>query len=121
MTETPQKWILACLTHQSVNSDSSNAELLGEFTVYASTHPGAENEAFNFVDHNTVRETWEQTWKAIAEYFGVEVEEPTKASRFKLEEYMKDKKPVWEAYVKKNGGDPKLFDYATWVMNLEEV
>lgn len=52
--------------------------------------------------------------KAFGEYFGVEIEAPSDSSKFKVEDYMKDKKLVWEAYVKKHGGDVALFDYATW-------
>jgi len=104
-------------------SDNSNAELIAQFAVWLSTKPEAENDHFNIIDHNSVHTTWEQQWKTIADYFGVEVEQPTfknsassttYAREYSLEEYMADKRDVWKNVVKKHGGSEELWDYATW-------
>lgn len=34
-------------------------------------------------------------------------------SQIKMVEWAKDKKPVWEQVVAKNGGNPEAFDWAT--------
>lgn len=35
-------------------------------------------------------------------------------SQIKMVEWAKDKKPVWERVVAKNGGSSEAFDWATW-------
>jgi len=96
--------------------DTSNADLIAQFSIWLSTLPEAENEHFNIIDHNTIRDTWEQEWKVYADFFGVEVEHPdfAKFPAFSFQEYMADKKEVWDSVVKKHGGDPELWNYATW-------
>lgn len=99
-------------------SDTSNADLIAGFTILASTHPEASKQAFNIIDNNNTHQTWEEQWKSMGTYFNVEIEGPTNSNStspsFSVEEYMKDKKDVWLEYVKKNGGDEKLWDFATW-------
>jgi nucleoside-diphosphate-sugar epimerase len=99
--------------------DTSNAELIAQFLIFAATNKQAENEHFNIIDNNDVHETWEQQWKMLANYFGVEVEEPTFTTAklgpaFSLEKYMADKQNVWKQVVKKRGGDEELWKFATW-------
>jgi hypothetical protein len=115
-TETSEKRgkVTRSLTFCTGNSDSSNAELLAQFSIFASTNPHAENEIFNFIDHNTVHETWEVQWREFGKFFGVEIENPSENSSFILADYMKDKQEVWNKYVEKHGGDRALWDYATW-------
>jgi len=96
------------------NSDTTNADLLAQFSILASTNPNVGNDIFNIIDHNTIHQKWDVQWKAFGDYFGVEVEAPTENSVFKLEDYMKNKQEAWNSYAKKHGGDPALWDYATW-------
>jgi hypothetical protein len=57
--------------------DFSNASQIAHFAVWSSTNPQAENNGFIILDSDHEKVTNEQVWKAMAQYFGVEVEEPT--------------------------------------------
>lgn len=57
--------------------DCSHADLIAKFAIWTSTLPAAENNDFIIMDSDTQHETIEEQWKAMANYFGVEVEEPT--------------------------------------------
>lgn len=67
---------------------------------------------------------WKYLWKDAAKDFGVEVPEPTfenaagqadtLANEIDMAEWAKDKRPVWEAVVKKYGCKPEAFDFGTW-------
>eukprot|EP00029_Vermamoeba_vermiformis_P002420 TRINITY_DN12794_c0_g1_i1.p1 TRINITY_DN12794_c0_g1~~TRINITY_DN12794_c0_g1_i1.p1 ORF type:complete len:340 (+),score=49.10 TRINITY_DN12794_c0_g1_i1:50-1021(+) len=89
--------------------DCSNADIIAKFAIWTSTLPAAENNDFIIMDSDTEHETIEEQWKAMANYFGVEVEEPKfpkthdkpKGSghyllEYSLAEYMKDKKACLE-------------------------
>ena len=75
------------------------------------------------VDESAVREPglqryngdlfrWENVWPKLAAFFGLE---PGPQKHFSLEEFMRDKAPVWERIVRKHGLRPVPFeDVAAW-------
>jgi len=106
--------------------DQTYAGRIAEFAVWSSTQTAAENEDFLLIDSNTQHMTGEQIWRAIAEYFGVEVEETTfpktgsqpkgngnMLAEYSLADYMKDKKDLWKEIAQKYNIDEKTFEYTT--------
>lgn len=51
-------------------SDVTDARILAEQLIWASTTEAAQNEAFNIVNGDVFR--WSRLWRKIADYFGVE-------------------------------------------------
>lgn len=81
--------------------DVTDAVLLGEQLVWASTNPEGENQAFNIANGDTFR--WRWLWPQIAEHFGVGFEGP-KAEKFQpLEEQMIDAASVWADIANEKG------------------
>jgi nucleoside-diphosphate-sugar epimerase len=82
-------------------TDVTDADLLGEQLVWASTHKEAENQAFNIANGDTFR--WRWLWPQIAEQFGLEWEGPTGTPRT-LEASMTDVAPaVWTTIAAREG------------------
>ena len=81
--------------------DVTDADLLAEQLIWASTDKAGENQAFNIANGDTFR--WRWLWPQIAAHFGVEYEGP-KAEAFQpLEEQMKDADSVWAEIAAKHG------------------
>ena len=81
--------------------DVTDADLLAEQLIWASTDKAGENQAFNIANGDTFR--WRWLWPQIAAHFGVDYEGP-KAEAFQpLEEQMKDAAPVWAEIAAKHG------------------
>jgi nucleoside-diphosphate-sugar epimerase len=102
----------------------SYANLIAEFAVWISTNDKTKNDLFTIIDGEK-NYTWEELWKGMASYFGVEVEEPTfpttKADitdkpqwEYKLTDFMKDKQNIWKQVAKKHGCDEKTWDFTTF-------
>ena len=74
-------------------SDVTDARILAEQLIWASTTPEAQNEAFNIVNGDTFR--WKWLWQKIADYFGIEVDGYNGSMR-PLEERMVSKQEIWK-------------------------
>ena len=115
----------------SNTEDLSDARLLAEFSVWASTTPACQNQAFNFVngDHYTPR----YMWPKLANYLGAKATSEQEFSKsapregqvqqeLSLSEWSQDKRPVWEALCDKAGvpeakatWDAGTFAFQDWV------
>ena len=80
--------------------DVTDADLLGEQLIWACTSKEAENEAFNIANGDTFR--WRWLWPQIADYFGVDWEEPPQEPNT-LESQMADIEGVWETIATREG------------------
>jgi nucleoside-diphosphate-sugar epimerase len=74
----------------------TDATLLAKGMEYASLNPACKDEIFNITNGDVFR--WKHVWPKIAEYFGLEVEEP---QTFSLATYMADKNDLWAEMIKK--------------------
>jgi nucleoside-diphosphate-sugar epimerase len=72
----------------------TDARLLARASAWAATAPEANDEIFNVTNGDQIR--WCHLWPGIADYFGLEVGEPTP---YRLVDVMADKAPLWEAVV----------------------
>lgn len=92
--------------------DCSDAALIADLTVWASTTPRAGNQAFNAVNGDYIQ--WQYMWPRIAAYLGAD--SPTKPNfkkpypeegavqqEFTFGEWAKDKQQVWEHLCDKAG------------------
>lgn len=80
-------------------SDASDADMIAEHQIWAAVEPFARNEAFNCSNGDVFK--WKQLWRALAEQFGVEwAGYEGEGGRFRLEEAMAGKGPVWEEIVR---------------------
>jgi len=90
--------------------DLTDAVLLAESMEWASLSDAAANEDFNIANGTFYR--WDRLWSELADYFGMEVAAP---QALRLEEFMADKGPVWDAMVAKYGLKPYGFEeIASW-------
>ena len=71
--------------------------LLGRSVVWMATAPGCANQSFNLVNGDTPR--WAELWPKFAAAFGMRCGAP---QNIRLEHWIKDKAPVWQAVVKKH-------------------
>ncbi len=94
-------------------TDVTDAELLGEQLVWASTHEEGANEAFNIANGDVFR--WRWLWPQIAEHFGVEWEGPTGTPRT-LVASMTDVAPeVWKRIAEREGlAESDVSKLASW-------
>jgi nucleoside-diphosphate-sugar epimerase len=84
--------------------------LLARAIEWMATSPQCANQAYNITNGDLFR--WEHLWPKLAAFFGLEAG-PQKA--FSLQEFMRDKAPVWERIVAKHRLRPVRFeDVATW-------
>lgn len=74
----------------------TDATLLAKGMEYASLNEACNAEIFNITNGDVFR--WKHVWPKIAEYFGVEVEEP---QTFSLAVYMADKNELWAEMTRK--------------------
>ena len=92
--------------------DVTDADLLGEQLIWASTHKNAENEAFNIANGDTFR--WRWLWPQIAEYFGVSWEGPTETPR-PLVSQMEGAESAWREIAQREGLiEPDIGKLASW-------
>ncbi len=80
-------------------TDVTDAELLSEQLIWASTNPEGENEAFNIANGDVFR--WRWFWPQIAEYFGLEWEGFNEAPR-PLDARMQGMAEVWSTIAERN-------------------
>ncbi|KAK4937745.1 hypothetical protein LTR10_021690 [Elasticomyces elasticus] len=102
--------------------DSSYAPNIADMSVWATTHEHTKNEAFNSVNGDTI--VWRYHFQNLGKYFGIDIPEQTEfsaagegtqlAHSFRMEDWAKDKKPVWEKICEKYGGDKNAFDWGSW-------
>lgn len=104
-------------TYWDETEDQSDAGLIAEQTVWASTTPAAANQALNCVNGDHFR--FRYTWPRLAAYFGARAspdqafEKPRPArpgpagvllqQEFSMAEWMRDKQPVWESLCERAG------------------
>lgn len=84
-------------------NDITDARLLANHIVWASTEPNARNEAFNATNGDVFR--WEQLWRDIASYFDIEPAAYPGAYN-SLTERMRGLGPDWQALVDRHGLQP---------------
>ncbi|KAK4699851.1 hypothetical protein P7C70_g6405, partial [Phenoliferia sp. Uapishka_3] len=110
-------------------NDMSSAANNVHFATWVGTNPKAANQVFNITDGGKPAR-FEDLWPQFASNtsssaFGLESEVPFDSATppptrgeivpgVVLEDYLADKKPVWNKLVKEHGLDPKSWDYATW-------
>ncbi|GME35299.1 Nucleoside-diphosphate-sugar epimerase [Neofusicoccum parvum] len=98
--------------------DVSYPPSMADLSVWATTQEHTKNEAFN----STIGDifVWRYFFPKLAEYFGTKLSKMPKGQIELLPvtpaEWAKDKRPVWEAIVKKYGGNPAAIDWCTWDM-----
>ncbi|KAH7389970.1 hypothetical protein BKA66DRAFT_489447 [Pyrenochaeta sp. MPI-SDFR-AT-0127] len=109
--------------------DKSYAPSIADQSVWAVTNDHTRNEAFNHSNGDVI--TWKTLLSKLGDYYGVEMDtedtlkdtnqvgiEHAKgiitSQSWKIEDWAKDKKPIWEALCKKHGGNPEAFDWGTW-------
>jgi nucleoside-diphosphate-sugar epimerase len=99
-------------------SDVTDARVLAEQLIWASTTEAARNEAFNIVNGDVFRWSW--LWKQIAAYFGVEAV-GYDGTIHPLEEEIKNDGPTWQQIAEKyNLTEPDLGRLASaWHTDLE--
>ncbi len=73
-------------------TDMTDARVLAEHLLWASTEPAAANQAFNIVNGDVFR--WKWMWPRIASWFGIEAE-PFDGVVRPLEEQMAEDAGVW--------------------------
>jgi nucleoside-diphosphate-sugar epimerase len=76
----------------------TSAEILAKATTWAGQSEAARNEIFNITNGDYFR--WRHLWPRIAAMFDMLPADPIPTP---LTVYMSDKKPVWEAIVRKHG------------------
>jgi nucleoside-diphosphate-sugar epimerase len=82
------------------------------FWLVDRNNPQNKNQAFNVTNGDLYR--MEQLWRAIADYFGMEVQ-VTHDTNFNLKNFMNEHKEVWDRIVAKNGLEKHdLNSLGTW-------
>ncbi len=76
----------------------TSAEILAKATTWAGQSEAAKDEIFNITNGDYFR--WKHLWPRIAAMFDMPAADPIPTP---LTVYMADKKPVWEAIVRKHG------------------
>lgn len=101
------------VTYWNDTEDQSDATLIAELTIWASTTPAAANEAFNCVNGDVFR--YRYMWPRLASFFGARatsnqnfekprpVEEGALQQEFSVIEWLGDKQPVWETLCDRAG------------------
>ncbi len=93
-------------------TDVTDATVLAEQMIWASTSPAGADEAFNVVNGDVFR--WRWMWPRLAEHLGVEPVGFSDAPR-PLEQQMADAGPVWAEVVARHGlVEPDLARVASW-------
>jgi nucleoside-diphosphate-sugar epimerase len=90
--------------------EMTDAGLLARAMVWAATDPRAANQAYNINNGDMFR--WEETWPALADYFGLPVAPGLPVS---LATVMGDKQPVWDEIVARHELAPTAYrDVSSW-------
>ena len=105
--------------------DISDARLIADLSIYASTHPNCANEAFNLTNGDVF--CWKYMWPRLAEYFGAKVpvdqvfaktgfNEAETHLEISLQDWAWDKREVWNSICDKLGSPESkpTFDAGTW-------
>ncbi|ACL41321.1 NAD-dependent epimerase/dehydratase [Pseudarthrobacter chlorophenolicus A6] len=93
-------------------TDMTDAGLLAEHMLWASTTPEAANEAFNIVNGDVFR--WRWMWPKLAAYFGLEWE-GYQAEPRTLEQSMAGREDQWRELAERhNLTEPDLDRVASW-------
>jgi len=93
-------------------TDLTDADLLGEQMLWAATHPGGANEAFNITNGDVFR--WRWLWPQIADMFGVKPEGFRDEPR-PLADRMEEAAQVWRTIAERNGlVEPDVTRLASW-------
>ncbi len=79
-------------------SDVTDARVLADQLIWASTTPAARNEAFNVVNGDVFRWSW--LWKRLATWFGIEFA-GFDGTIHPLEKTMENDAPVWKQIAEK--------------------
>src|SRR5436309_7820602 len=78
--------------------DLTDASLLAHAMKYIAVTPACRNQAFNVTNGDVV--SWRDLWSGIAAHFGITADN---ARPFSLNEWARDKQPVWDAIVRRYG------------------
>ena len=90
--------------------DFTDASLLARAMAFIATAPACRNEAYNVANGDMRR--WRDLWPALAAHCGVV---PGAVRPFKFTDWIADKRPVWDAIVRRHGLVPApLDDVADW-------
>lgn len=96
-------------TYDSI-SQATHMDILQAALVWAATDERCANQSFNITNGDCYR--WRQLWPRVAAFFGMPVAEPQPLS---LAVFMKDKAPLWDAVVRREGLRPLSIDQlADW-------
>tara|TARA_R100001369_G_scaffold20091_3_gene36932 strand:+ start:4144 stop:5211 length:1068 start_codon:yes stop_codon:yes gene_type:complete len=98
-TGKPFKWPGSKAQWEGI-SDMTDANILAEHLIWASTNEKAKNEAFNITNGDVFR--WRWMWEKIAEYFEVDIQEYD-GTIHPLEEEMANDANTWKEMANKNG------------------
>lgn len=101
-------------------SEVTDCTVLARFILWCMTEPNAADQAFNITNGDTFR--WSRLWPRLAAYFDL----PLGMVRpLKLERWMADKGPVWQAIAARHGlrfpdiADVALWPYGDFVWNID--
>ncbi len=75
----------------------TDLSLLGRGVVWMASEPRCANQSFNVVNGDTPR--WSELWPEFAATFGMK---PGTPQNIRLEHWIRDKAPVWNAVIKKH-------------------
>lgn len=93
-------------------TDVTDATVLADQMIWASTTPAGADQAFNVANGDIFR--WRRMWAQLAAYFGVEPVGFADAPR-PLEQQMADAAPIWADIVAQHGlVEPNLDRVASW-------
>lgn len=98
----------------------TDADLLGEASVWAANAEGVSGEAFNVTNGDVFR--WERLWQEIADYFELPMASPVPLT---LTRHMADKQAVWERIAEREGLQEQQLDrvvqwgFADFIFNTE--
>ncbi|KAF4769852.1 hypothetical protein HAV15_011501 [Penicillium sp. str.  len=112
----PPKWPGSLSGYLRVESQSY-APGIADLTVWAATQDCCKDEAFNHFNGDMI--VWKFLWHLLSDYFNAPLgsSEPTEATEpMDMLEWAKDKRPVWESIVAKNGGDPDAFQLDSFAL-----
>jgi nucleoside-diphosphate-sugar epimerase len=86
----------------------TDADLLAAATEWALSSPQAADEIFNVINGDQFR--WQHLWADVAQAFDIEVGAPQPMS---LQEQMADKRPAWDALVRRHQLQPVAYEEIT--------